>query len=51
MVAAVIAVIAGLRAGICITPAPSSIRVVRAASHASSDAASEPLASPIHPTA
>ena len=42
IVAAVIAVIAALRAGIWRIPDPSLIRVVPAASHASTVAASEP---------
>ena len=42
MVAAVIAVIAGVRAGICITAAPRSIRSVCAPIHASTVGASEP---------
>ncbi len=42
MVAAVIAVIAGLRAGIWKIAEPSRIVSVRAASHASTVAASEP---------
>ena len=41
-VAAVIAVIAGVRAGICITAAPRSIRSVRAPTQASTVGASEP---------
>ena len=41
-VAAVIAVIAGVRAGICMIPAPSPIVDVCAASHASTVGASEP---------
>ena len=42
MVAAVIAVIAGVRAGICITADPRSIRSVCAPIHASTVGASEP---------
>jgi hypothetical protein len=42
IVAAVIAVIAALRAGIWNIPAPSLMRVVPAASHARTVAASEP---------
>ena len=45
MVAAVMAVIAALRAGIWKMPAPSLILLVPAASHASTDAASDPYAS------
>ena len=45
MVAAVIAVAAGLRAGICITAEPRSIRSVRPASHASMLGESDPYAS------
>ena len=41
-VAAVIAVIAGVRAGICMTPAPSPIVVVCPASQASTVGASDP---------
>ena len=41
-VAAVIAVIAGVRAGICMTPAPRPIVDVWAPSHASTVGASEP---------
>ena len=41
--AAVIAVIAGVRAGICITPDPSPMLVVCPASHASTVTASDPL--------
>ena len=44
-VAAVIAVIAGERPGICITADPSRIRVVCPASHDSTVAESEPYAS------
>ena len=44
-VAAVIAVIAGVRAGIWKTAEPTSIRSVCAATHASTVAASEPYAS------
>ena len=42
IVAAVIAVVAGVRAGICITAAPRSIRSVRAPTHARTVGASEP---------
>jgi hypothetical protein len=45
MVAAVMAVAAGVRAGICITAAPRSIRSVCPASHASVLGESEPYAS------
>ena len=45
MVAAVIAVIAGLRAGICMTAAPRSIRSVCPAIQASMLGESEPYAS------
>ncbi len=41
-VAAVIAVMAGVRAGICITAAPSPIRSVWAPTHARTVGASEP---------
>ena len=41
-VIAVIAVIAGVRAGICMMPVPTWMRVVRAATHAAGDTASEP---------
>ncbi len=44
-VAAVIAVIAALRAGICMTAAPTSMRSVCAATHDSTVGASEPYAS------
>lgn len=50
-VAAVIAVIAGVRAGICSTAAPTSIRDVRAAIQVSTVTASEPYASAAHTTA
>ena len=43
--AAVIAVIAGVRAGICMIALPMSIRSVRAAMNASMVGASEPYAS------
>jgi hypothetical protein len=48
MVAAVMAVIAALRAGIWKIPAPSLILVVPAASHARTVAASDPYASAVH---
>ena len=47
-VAAVIAVIAGVRAGICMMPAPRPMRLVCAASQASTVGASEPYASATH---
>ena len=46
--AAVIAVIAGVRAGICITPAPRPMCSVWAASQARTVGLSEPYASAIH---
>jgi len=48
IVAAVIAVMAALRAGIWKMPAPSLMREVPAASQASGVAASEPYASAVH---
>jgi len=45
------AVAAGVRAGICITAAPRSIREVCAARKASTVGASEPYASAVHATA
>ena len=42
MVVAVIAVIAGVRAGICMTAEPRPMRSVRAPIHASIDGLSEP---------
>ncbi len=48
--AAVIAVIAGLRAGICITAEPTSIFSVCAASQASTVGLSDPYASAAHTT-
>jgi hypothetical protein len=50
MVAAVIAVAAGVRAGICMTAAPRSIRSVCPASQASVLGESEPYASAAHTT-
>ena len=50
MVAAVIAVVAGVRAGICMTALPRSIVVVCPASQASTLGASEPYASAAHTT-
>ena len=50
MVAAVIAVIAGLRAGICMTAAPMSIRSVCPAIQDSMVGESEPYASAAHTT-
>ena len=50
MVAAVIAVIAGVRAGICITALPMSIRSVCPAIQASMLGESEPYASAAHTT-
>jgi hypothetical protein len=50
-VAAVIEVIAGLRAGICITAAPRSIRSVLAPTQASTVGTSEPYASAAQHTA
>ena len=50
MVAAVIAVIAGVRAGICMTAAPTSIRAVCPAIQASMLGESEPYASAAHTT-
>ncbi len=47
IVAAVIAVMAALRAGIWKMPAPSLMRLVPAASQASTVAASEPYASAV----
>jgi hypothetical protein len=44
---AVIAVIAGVRAGICMMPVPTWMRVVRAAIHAAGVTASEPYASAV----
>jgi hypothetical protein len=49
-VAAVIAVIAGVRAGICRIALPTSIRVVCAATHANTVGASDPYASAAHTT-
>jgi hypothetical protein len=49
-VAAVIAVIAGVRAGICSTALPMSIVFVRAATQASTVTASDPYASAAHTT-
>jgi hypothetical protein len=49
-VAAVIAVIVGVRAGICSTALPSSIVLVWAASQESTVTASEPYASAAHAT-
>ena len=47
-VAAVIAVAAGVRAGICMIAEPTLIRVVAAASHPRTDTASVPHASATH---
>jgi hypothetical protein len=47
-VAAVIAVAAGVRAGICMIAEPTLMRVVVAASHASTVTASVPHASAAH---
>ena len=46
--AAVIAVIAGVRAGICMTPAPRPMVLVCAANQASTVGASDPYASATH---
>ncbi len=51
VVVAVIAVAAGVRAGICMTAAPTSIRSVCPAIQASMLGASEPYASAAHTTA
>jgi hypothetical protein len=45
---AVMAVVAGVRAGICMTAVPTPIRSVRAATHVSVVTASEPYASALH---
>src|SRR5919204_6632908 len=47
-VSAVIALVAGVRAGICATPVPMPIRVVRAATHAATEMASDPYDSADH---
>ncbi len=49
--AAVIAVQAGVRAGICMTALPTSMRSVWAATHESTVGASDPYASAAHTTA
>jgi hypothetical protein len=49
-VVAVIAVMAGVRAGICMIPEPRWMRSVCAAMYASGVTASEPYASAVHTT-